>query len=63
MPEQHSDNAFVKHSVEYQNEQEIKGLNFKLTIVASFVKTMEREVCKGVVRVSMQGSSDLPWRS
>ena len=62
-PEQHTDNAFVKHSVEYQNEQEIKGLNFKLTIVASFVKTMEREVCKGVVRVSMQGSSDLPWRS
>ena len=48
-PEQHTDNAFVKHSVEYHNDQEVKDVNFRLAVVDSFVKAMEREVCEGVV--------------
>ena len=48
-PEQHTDNAFVKHSKEYHNEQNVEDVKFKLTLVDTYAKAMEREVCEGVV--------------
>ena len=62
-PEQHTDNAFVKHSKEYHNEQNVEDVKFKLTLVDTYAKAMEREVCEGVVIRRGEAEVDLVMNS
>ena len=53
----------MKHSVEYHNDQEVIDVNFKLEVFDSFVKAMERKVCKGVVTLRGEGEVDIVMNS
>ena len=57
------DNAFVKHSLEYHSTKAVEDVKFKLTLVDTFEKPMEREVCEGVMIRRGEAEVDLVLNS
>ena len=62
-PGTHKDNAFVKHTIEYHKDKVVEDVRFKLTLVDTYAKAMEREVCEGVVIRRGEAEVDLVMNS
>ena len=47
-PRQHPDNAFVNHASYYHRDREMDKVDFKLNLLYTCSKAMERKSCEGV---------------
>ena len=57
------DNSFIKYTLEYHNTKAVEDVKFKLTLVDTFEKPMEREVCEGVMIRRGEAEIDLVLNS
>ena len=59
-PENHPDNAFVKHSTQYHAGEEP---SFKLSVTGSFPKPLERQIWEGVLIRRSEQEADIVMNS